>query len=121
MTIISPFLKIGVNAKVDGYRFLRTGEKETYDTTPFVSNLDAQITPATPDLLSLYPDVPVGQLFDVFTFDNAVAMENGDKLIDENGNEYIIRGVPAVYDVPPLGIYYVRVIGVKIEILEEVV
>jgi hypothetical protein len=99
---------------------LRTGEKETYDIFPYATEVKCQITPATPDLLSLYPDVPVGQLFDIFSFASDLIIENGDKFVSDNGNEYVIRGVPAIYDVPILGIYFVRLTGVKMEVLEVV-
>ena len=114
MSIPSPFLMIGITDNLSVYRFIKTSQKEYYDTSPVFTGIKAQITPASNDILAFYPDIPAAQLFEIYIFTNDTLI-NGDKMISaETSNEFIIRGEPAVYNEIVLGIYYQKIVGVMV-------
>lgn len=93
------------------YHFLRAGDNENYETTPTAEGLRAQILPAGTDIVVFYPDIPAYQLWDIFIFDQTT-IQNGDKLVDEDNNEYIVKGVS--FKVNEIYMTYQRIAGQKI-------
>ena len=82
-----------INRTCELFHFLKTGDKEEYDATPYQTAVKFQIIPAGSDILATFPGVPAYSLHEMFCFD-MVEVLNGDKVIDEDGSEYIIRGEP---------------------------
>ena len=115
-TYPSPFLMVGVMDTFGIYHFIRDSEKENYDTEPYATCLKCQITPASPDLMALHPDISVGQLFEIYSFASDVIILNGDKFISEtDSKEYVVRGEPAVYNAPQFNMYYQRITAVALK------
>lgn len=96
--MIQDELKIHLTDSINVYRITRVGNTESYGVSPILSGIDAQITPAGNDILALYPDVPVVQLFDCFIFQND-EIKNGDKFVS-GAKSWIVRGVSYKIDGP---------------------
>lgn len=79
-----------INDTVDIYRLNRTGDKESYDVTPVLSSIKAQVIPASSEILAVFPGQPSYQLYEIFIYE-MTPIENGDKLIGALG-EFIVRG-----------------------------
>lgn len=81
------------NKTLDIFHFERTGDKEEYESTPSFTGVKAQIIPASADLLAVFPGIPSYQLHEIFVYEQG-DIRNGDKLVDQDAVEYIVRGVP---------------------------
>ena len=99
-----------VTHTLDVYRLTRSGNNEQYDLSPVYSGIECGIFPASPDVLAVYPGESSFALFEIYIYEN-VALKNGDKL-KYGSVEWIIRGVPQVYDTNQL--FYVRAIGEQV-------
>lgn len=56
------------------------------------------IFPASNAILAVYPGELSFQLYEIFIYD-FVELKNGDKFVDvNNGDEWILRGVPRPFD-----------------------
>lgn len=77
------------------YRLQKTGTTESYGADPVYEKVNYTVVPASADIMSVYPGIPGYQLYELFTPDN-VAHKNGDKIIMQDGTEYIVKGVPVV-------------------------
>lgn len=100
-----------ITHSVSVYRLLKTGNKEDYGTTPTATGLDCGIVPAGNDIVAVYPDIPAYALYEVYVHES-FSFKIGDKLVDVSSNEYILRGVPQVYDLS-YG-YYQRLVCEKV-------
>jgi hypothetical protein len=83
------------NASVDIYRLVTASAKEQYSATPVLTNLSAGIWPVSTDILAVMPGESAYQLYDCYIFSKQ-AIQNGDKIIDADGAEYIVKGTPYV-------------------------
>jgi len=95
---------------VDVYRLTKTGNNQEYDPTAVITGLDSTIFPAQTDILAVYPELPAYATYEVFVY-QPVTLENADKL-KSGDDEYIIRGVPTVYDTSLA--YYQRMVAEKV-------
>ena len=94
------------------YEFTRSGTSETYSATPNYQNVNACITPASTDIQIAYGDIASYQLFNVIIFDTTVGVNNADKLVDENGVEYEVKGEPLVRETDFLS--FIKVLAQKV-------
>jgi hypothetical protein len=101
---------VPVTNKVDVYRLTRAGDSESYGSLPIVTSLDCNITPASTEIMAVYPGESAYSLYEIYTERN-VDLKNGDKLKDSTG-EYIIRGVPQVINNRFL--YFQKIVGEKV-------
>jgi ketol-acid reductoisomerase len=90
-----------VTDTVSVYRLTRTGNKEGYGGSPVLTGLACQIIPASTEVLAIYGGNPSYALFEV-CFDADVTIRSGDKLVSEEGVEYIVRDVPMPIKTPYL-------------------
>lgn len=97
---------------VDVYRLTKTGSNTEYSVSPIVTGLDCAIYPASTELLAIYPELPVYSTYEVYVYE-AETLTTGDKLTTSGGDEYILRGVPQVYD--NNYVYIQRIIAEKVE------
>lgn len=93
----------------DVYRLTKTGNDTEYGDTAVITDLDCGVFPASSEILAVYPDLPAYATYEVFVYE-ACSLQNGDKLTS-GSEEYIIRGVPQVYDNNL--IYYQRLVVEK--------
>lgn len=94
---------------VDVYRLTKTGNNTEYGASAVITGLDCAIYPASTDILAVYPELPAYGSFEVFVYENAT-LQTGDKLTS-GSEEYIVRGVPEVYE--NNYIYFQRLLAVK--------
>lgn len=85
-----------ITHNVSVYRLTRNGGKEEYAATPIATGIDCGIVPASNDILAVYPGEAAYSLHEVFIYE-PVGFKLGDKLVS-GSEEYILRGVPQVYD-----------------------
>lgn len=95
---------------VDVYRLTRTGNNESYGVSPVIIGLDCGIFPASSDVLAVYPGESSFQLYECYIYETAT-IKNGDKF-KISGDEWIVRGVPQIFDTNYLS--YQRVILEKV-------
>ncbi len=74
------------------YHFKTTGNKEEYDTVPYLTAIKIQLIPASSEILATFPGVPSYSLHEIFTYEHTADIRNGDKLITTDSKEYIVRG-----------------------------
>lgn len=79
-------------------RLTRSGIADAYNPTPVYNNISMGIFPASNSILAVYPGELSFQLYEIFIYD-FVELNNGDKFTDvNNGDEWILRGVPRPFD-----------------------
>ena len=91
------------------YQLDRTGNTESYSTTPAYQNVNACISPMNTDIQDSYGGVASYQLFEIFIYDVTIVLTNGDKLVTQSGQTYLLSGVPYVMNNQYL--QYIRVMG----------
>ena len=101
-------MRLPVTDTVSIYQFVRSGDTESYNTTPAYTNINACITPTGTDI------VPSGeaaafQLFEIFLYDVTLTIHNADKIVNQNGTQYIVDGMPFVINNQYLR--YIRLLG----------
>ncbi len=99
-----------ITHSADVYRLTRTGDTESYHTTPVITGLECGIFPASTDILAVYPGESSFQLYECYVYE-FVVLKNGDKF-KALGEEWIARGVPQVFDTNHL--YYQRLVLEKV-------
>lgn len=99
-----------ITHSVEIYRLARSGNNEQYDSTPIYTGIECGIFPASPDILAIYPGESSFSLFEVYIYET-ISLKNGDKL-KFGATEWIVRGVPVVYETNQL--FYTRVIGEQV-------
>lgn len=83
-----------------GFKAITSGAapKERDDKNALYSGVACCIQPAGDDIFTLFPgDAQAANAFVVYIYDTSLTIKNGFKLIDQNKNEYIVRGVPEVW------------------------
>lgn len=80
------------------YKLIRSGNTESYNTTPAYTNVDATISPANTDIQTSDGGVYSYQLYEVFIWDMTVTINNGDKIVSQDGTRYMITGSPNKYN-----------------------
>lgn len=93
------------------YQFKRTDDTEGYSEDPIYTNVDACITPTGTDIQSA-GDVSAFQVFEIFLYDLTLSLTNGDKIVTDEGSEYLVYGVP--YVINNQFLQYIRVLGRQI-------
>jgi hypothetical protein len=88
------------------YEFKRTGDTESYDSTPKYTGKQAIISPTGTDIQPGYGDVQSFQLFEVFLYDPSLEIGNAAKIVNAAGKAYIVDGKPYVVNGPHL--FYIR-------------
>jgi hypothetical protein len=100
------------NRTVNIFRFTTTNNKEAYGNTAVYSQISAGIFPASTNTQVMYPDLPIGQTYDIFIYDK-ITLQKGDKLTDTTtGDSFIIQGAPLVYDTSIK--FFIQVVGLKV-------
>jgi hypothetical protein len=94
----------------DVYRLTRTGDMESYAVPAVITGLRCGIFPASTDVLAVYPGESSFQLYECYIY-KTVTIKNGDKF-KSSGDEWIVRGVPQVFNTNYLS--YQRVILEKV-------
>lgn len=100
-----------ITHSVDVYRLTRSGNNEEYPSTPEYQKVECGIFPASTDILATFPGESSFQLYEIYIQETGVALKNGDKL-KAGTNDWIVRGVPQIYDLNMM--YYTRVVGEKV-------
>ena len=98
------------NYTVDIYRLTVTGEKEEYNATPAVTNVEAGIFPVDTSIMAMFPGESAFQMYDIFVYRD-VPIKNGDKFVSGT-DEWIIKGVPQKY--ADLLLTYQKCMGLKV-------
>lgn len=93
------------------YQFQRTGNTEGYSPSPIYQNVNMCISPTGTDIQTS-GDVPAFQVFEVYLYDVTLKLTNGDKIVTQDGSEYLINGVP--YVINNLFLQYIRVLARQI-------
>lgn len=86
--------KFMINALLSIYQLQRSSNTESYGSSPAYTNINASITPDDTRIQVDYGGVPAFQYYKIFLFDITLQVRNGDKLVDTNGIEYIVDGMP---------------------------
>lgn len=92
------------------FTFKLVSGKQTYDTVATYIDKSVAIQPAGNDTLMTYPGIPAYQAFDIYVFE-PLTLHTGDKF-KQGTDEWIVKGVPQVYDLP--FIYYQKVAAEKV-------
>lgn len=104
-------MKLPITHVLSIYQFQRTGNSEGYSPSPTYTNVNACCSPTGTDIQTS-GDVPAFQLFEVFLYDVTLKITNGDKLVTQDGSEYLVSGVP--YVINNLYLHYIRVLARQI-------
>lgn len=68
------------------------------DTNAVYSGIPCSIQPAGDDVYTLFPgDIQASSAFIIYIYDPTLTIKNGFRIVDQNSNEYIVRGVPEVW------------------------
>lgn len=101
-----PHLPITSIAEI--YHLTRNGDTESYPVNPDISNVNVCVSPTGTDIQSSYGDVQSYQLFEIFIYDITLTIFNGDKIITQDNQAYIVAGAPFVVNNQYL--QYIRVL-----------
>ena len=88
--------KMPVTDVVSIYKLQRSGNVETYSSTPAYTNINACIGPTGDDIQTSEGGVYSYQLFEVFIWDITVQINNGDKIVS-GVTTYLVTGTPNAY------------------------
>src|SRR3954470_15567899 len=99
--------KLPITHVVSIYQFERTGNEEAYAPSPIYTNVNACISPTGTDIQNS-GDVAAFQVFEIFLYDVTLHLTNGDKIVAQDGGEYLVTGVPFVINNQYL--QYIRVL-----------
>ena len=91
------------------YQFERYQDTEEYSSSPVYQDINACISPTGTDIQATEGGVPSYQLFEFFIYDITVQLHNGDKIVGQDGIEYIVDGMPYVINNSYL--QHIRVLG----------
>lgn len=82
-----------------GFKLVSDGQTpKTRDEAPLYTGVKCCIQPASTDVFTLFPEnIEAARAFIVYIYDTTITIKNGFKLVDQLGNEYIVRGVPEVW------------------------
>lgn len=94
------------------YQLVRTGNSEAYNVSPAYTNVNASITPAGENIVMAYGGVDAFQLFEIFIWDITVSLHNGDKIVTQDGTQYILSGQP--FSVSNKYLQYQKLVGKKV-------
>lgn len=83
--------QFATNAVVDIYRLTVTEGIDEYAETPTFTNVSIAITPVDNQILAVLPGESAYQMYDGYIFSKKL-IKNGDKLIDADDSEWIVRG-----------------------------
>ena len=78
------------------YQFQRTGDKESYSTAPIYENINVCLSPMGVDIQNGFGDVPSFQQFEAYFMDVTLSINNGDKIHTNDGQDYLVDGIPFV-------------------------
>lgn len=80
------------------YKLIRSGNTESYNSTAGYTNIDMAISPSGQDIQTSDGGVYSYQLFEVFIWDMTVTINNGDKIVSQDGTNYLVTGSPNKYN-----------------------
>ncbi len=100
--------KLPITDVVKIYQFQRTGNTESYQSSPTYLNVNACISPTGTDIQPSI-DVAAFQIFEIFLYDVTLQIHNADKIVTANGLEYLVDGQPYVMN--NLYTQYIRVLA----------
>lgn len=103
--------KLPITHIISIYQFERTGSSEAYSVSPRYINVNVCISPTGTDIQTS-GEVAAFQVFEVFLYDVTLKLSNGDKLVTQDGSEYLVNGVP--YVINNLYLQYIRVLARQI-------
>src|SRR5258706_4556403 len=99
-------MKLPITDIVSIYQFQRTGDKESYNTSPTYQNVNACLSPTNTDIQADYGGPAAFQLFELHIYDVTLTLHNADKIVTGNNIEYIVDGQP--YVINNLYLQYIR-------------
>ena len=99
-----------ITHKVDVYHLTVTADKEGYEASPSITDLNATILPAGTEILAVYPGESSFQLYEIYVYED-VTIKNGDK-VKCGTDEWIVKGAPQVFDLAD--VYYQKMVGEKV-------
>jgi hypothetical protein len=94
---IDEFLITGV-ASI--YEFSRTGSTEKFSNTPAYQNVNICESPVSTELQMSYVGPEGYQLFNIIIYDTTVTIKNGDKIVNQDGTTYYVKGRPMIMNTP---------------------
>ena len=104
--------KFPITDIVSIYEQQRSGNTESYQTSPTYQNVNACISPTGTDIQTDIGDVPSFQLFEIFLYDITLQIGSGSKIVTANTKEYLVAGKPFVVDNQYLK--YIRILGQQV-------
>ena len=85
------------------------------DSKALYTGVPCSIQPAGIDIFTLFPDgIDAAQAFVIYIMQEGVKIKNGYKLVDQNNNSYIVRGVPEVWTTANSRLNHIRVAAEKV-------
>lgn len=80
------------NTAISVYRYVVSSNKRTYGGTPIATGIDAFLEPIDPKLAAV---IDAGATWQTFTciIQSGVDIKINDKVVDTDGNEYIVQGL----------------------------
>jgi len=87
------------------YEFGRTGSvganaSEKYPASPTYQNVDICESPVSTDLQMAYGGPEGYQLFNIIIYDTTITIKNADKIVNQDGIIYYVKGRPMVFNSP---------------------
>ncbi len=102
--------KLPITHTASIYQLKRTGNTESYQSTPSYTNVNICVSPTGTDIQNSEGGVPSYQLFEIFLYDITLSLTNGDKIITDGDNqEYLLDGKPYVINNQYLS--YIRILA----------
>lgn len=83
---------IGENNTITTYRLATTSGKETYESAATVEDEPCYLVMSSPDIAVMFENVPAYEVFSCY-MDDAQDIIISDKVVDDQGNEYIVKKV----------------------------
>ena len=83
---------IGENNVISTYRLETTSSKDTYSSTANLSSLGCYLEPVSPEIAVIYGDENAYTTYKCY-IDEPQDIKVSDKVIDQNGDEFIVQGV----------------------------
>lgn len=99
--------------KIYGFE-LNSNNKKTYSSNPIIANLEASIQPISNDIMTLsVAGINAMQAVNIYLINTSIIIKNGYKIIDQNNNEYIVKGESEVWNDPNNNLSHQKIIAEK--------
>jgi len=88
---------IGANSVISTYRYAKSGNKEKHNAAPTIRGLSVYIVREQLERATMIDQANAHLLFRMQS-DEALNIVKGDKVVDQNGKEYIVHSVQSESD-----------------------